>query len=81
MGSALEFHASAMDAMNSGGSGPLLLDLSESSNIDACGLQILVAVAVEALSRGRFFEVSKASEAVERNLQLAGVGYLLKQPG
>ena len=55
------------------------MDLSEAPSIDACGVQILVAIAVEALNRGRFFEIHPARECIKRYLQLAGVGYLLRQ--
>ena len=74
-----EFHARARELMKPGAKGPVILDLSESVEVDACGLQILVVLAVQALSVGRFFEIAGASRAIERDLQLAGVGYLLRQ--
>src|SRR5438132_536930 len=77
IGTSREFYSRAVDVMS--GKGPIVMDLSESTHLDACGLQILVALAVQALTRGRLFEIAKASYAIQRDLQLAGVGYLLRQ--
>ena len=76
---AAAFHAAAMETLKSGRKGPLILDLSESTVVDACGLQILVAIAIEALSKGRFFEIANASQGIQQDLRLAGVSYLLQQ--
>jgi anti-anti-sigma factor len=74
---AAEFHSCAVARMKPGQNGGLIMDLSEASHMDASGLQILVAIAVEALNQSRFFEISKASNSIERDLQLAGAGFLL----
>ena len=76
---AREFHAQALEIMTPGKKGPVMMDLSEATHVDACGLQLLVALAVQCLTRGRVFEVARASYAIERDLQLAGVSYLLRQ--
>ena len=74
---ASNFHAQALTHLRSGQSGRLILDLSQATRMDAAGLQILVAVAVQALNQGRFFEIAQAPYRIRRYLQLAGVGYLL----
>ena len=79
MDTGLDFHRMALDLMGPGKSGPLLLDLSEASHIDACGMQLLLTLAIEALNRGRVFEIVKASYAIQRDLQLSGVAYLMRQ--
>jgi anti-anti-sigma factor len=79
IGSSREFHSCAIAKMAPGQYGPLLLDLSEAPYLDACGLQILLAIAIEALARGRIFEIVKASDAILRDLQLSGVAYLMRQ--
>ena len=76
---AAQFHAEALAAIKTGMKSPIILDLSDASHLDACGLQILVALAVEALTVGRLFEIVKVSGAIERDLQLAGVNYLMRQ--
>ncbi len=76
---AREFHTIAVAMMKPGQSGPIILDLSEAVYLDACGLQLLVALAVQCLTRGRLFEISRAPYAIQRDLQLAGVSYLMSQ--
>lgn len=76
---AAQFHAEALAAIQTGRNSPIILDLSDAPHLDACGLQILVALAVEALTAGRLFEIVKASGAIGRDLQLAGVSYLMRQ--
>jgi anti-anti-sigma regulatory factor len=76
---AVELHSEAVERMKPGRGTQLVMDLTEAPSIDACGVQILVALAVEALTRGRFFEISQAPYCIRRYLQLAGVGYLLRQ--
>ena len=76
---AAQFYAEALASIQTGRKSPILLDLSDASHFDACGLQIIVALAVEALTLGRLFEIVKATGAIEGDLQLAGVSYLMRQ--
>ena len=79
IGTVREFHAAALDRLRSTPRGPMFLDLLKASHMDACGLQLLVVLAVHAITDGRKFEISNASDAIERDLQLSGVAYLLRQ--
>lgn len=76
---AREFHARALEVMKPGQGGAVVLDLSDAVYMDACGLQLLVALAVQCLTRGRLFEIAKASYAIRRDMELAGVAYLMRQ--
>jgi anti-anti-sigma factor len=75
---AAQFHAEALASVTTGKKA-ILLDLSEAPHMDACGLQIVVALAVQALTVGRLFEIVKASSAIQRDLQLSGLSYLMRQ--
>lgn len=74
-----EFLREASGLVGAGQRGPLRICLRQASNMDACGLQVLMALAVEALKAGRLFEITEASPRVARQLQLAGVGYLMRE--
>lgn len=55
---------------------PILLDLSQVDEIDAAGLQILVAIRMHALSHGISCQVSACSDAVMALLELADMAGL-----
>jgi anti-anti-sigma factor len=70
-------HEEALTFTNPGDRGTLIVDLSEVVSIDGRGLQILVALAADALQKGRNFEITSASSGVASVLELAGIGYLM----
>jgi anti-anti-sigma regulatory factor len=70
-------HEQALGFATPGEKGVLLVDLTAAAAVDGPGLQILIALAADALQKGRHFEIVNAGPEVAALLELAGIGYLL----
>ena len=77
IGFAAAWRDTLADAVNAGGD--LTLDLSEVTDFDSAGVQLLLAARRSLVERGQRLHVAAASQVVRDGLQVFGLQSLLEQ--